>query len=162
MGSLLGRPARDRASAPHRVGCETAGGAQSAETTSTPSAMARNGPAACARRSPRAPDSGSHSGSRADPPWACARAAPVWAAMARCAPIPHRSDHSDNAVAQTPPVAYGALSSTSTLCGAKAALIRAHAIFSNGLLPRLWPLRSVAERIGNAFLERWSEFLHLA
>jgi hypothetical protein len=30
------------------------------------------------------------------------------------------------------------------------------------ILARLWPSGSVAERIGNAFLERWSEFLRLA
>src|SRR3954468_19506169 len=29
-------------------------------------------------------------------------------------------------------------------------------------LARLWPSGSVAERIGNAFLERWAEFLRLA
>src|SRR3954453_19556382 len=29
-------------------------------------------------------------------------------------------------------------------------------------LPRLWPSGSVAERISNALLERWAEFLHLA
>src|SRR3954447_11095666 len=34
--------------------------------------------------------------------------------------------------------------------------------FSNGLLARLWPSGSVAERIGNAFLERWAEFVRLA
>ena len=29
-------------------------------------------------------------------------------------------------------------------------------------LARLWPSCSVAERIGNAFLERWAEFLRFA
>src|SRR3954452_9921647 len=34
--------------------------------------------------------------------------------------------------------------------------------FLTSTLARLWPSGSVAEGIGNAFLERWAEFLHLA
>src|SRR3954454_25258298 len=101
--------------------------------------MAQNGSAACASYSRHAPDSGSRSGFRADPPWACAHTGPAWVGMARCVPIPHRSDRSGSAAAQTQPDAYGALSSTLTPCGAAATLSRSRATFSNGLLPRLWP-----------------------
>src|SRR3954453_5934649 len=34
--------------------------------------------------------------------------------------------------------------------------------WTNSSLPRLWPSGSVAERIDNAFLERWAEFVRLA
>src|SRR3954469_5251854 len=35
-------------------------------------------------------------------------------------------------------------------------------IICNMILARLWPSGGVAERIGNAFLERWAEFRRLA